>query len=145
MLSNSMVYPSLPAVDLKRARKFYEEKLGLKVVAEDKSPGIMFQAGQNSYLYLYQRGATKADHTVAAFMVDNVESEVMNLKNKGVKFEDYNIPNMKIKTVNGIATMEGMKGAWFKDTEGNILSLGELTDAKMKEMMGMKMGAGAMS
>ena len=123
MLSNSMVYPILPAVDIKRARKFYEEKLGLKVVMEDPSPGIMLQCGQGTMMYVYQRAATKADHTVASFKVDNVEAEVKELKSKGVKFEDYDLPKMGIKTVNSIATMGNMKGAWFKDTEGNILSL----------------------
>ena len=103
MLTNAMVAPNLPAVDLQRARKFYEEKLGL--------------------MYVYQRAATKADHTVASFKVDNVEAEVKELKSKGVKFEDYDLPKMGIKTVNSIATMGNMKGAWFKDTEGNILSL----------------------
>jgi catechol 2,3-dioxygenase-like lactoylglutathione lyase family enzyme len=123
MLSSVSVYPTLPVVDLKRARKFYEEKLGLKVIKEDPSPGLTLQAGNGTLLYLYQRGATKADHTVAGFTVKDVEAEVKQLKAKGVKFEEYNIPSMGIKTVNGIATMDSYKGAWFKDTEGNILGL----------------------
>ena len=123
MLSNAMIAPTVPAVDLKRARKFYEETLGLKVVMEDPSPGIMLQCGKGTMLYVYQRGATKADHTVASFAVDGVEAEVKELKRKGVKFEEYDIPAMKLKTVNGIATIGGMKSAWFKDTEGNILSV----------------------
>jgi len=143
MLSNAIVYPSLPAVNIIRAKKFYQEKLGLKIVSEDPGPGVMFQAGQNTMLYLYQRGATKADHTAAMFTVDNLESEVKDLKSKGVKFEEYNIPEMKIKTVNSIAVFEGMKAAWFKDTEGNILGIGELTDPKMKAKMADMMAAGA--
>ena len=126
MLTNAMVAPTLPAVDLKRARKFYEEKLGLKVVMEDPSPGIMLRCGKGTMLYIYQRGATKADHTVASFAVDDVEAEINDLKRKGVKFEEYDIPSMGIKTVNGIATMGKMKSAWFKDTEGNILSLTQM-------------------
>ena len=126
MLGKAMVAPTLPAVDLKRARKFYEEKLGMKVVKEDPSPGIMLQAGKGTMLYVYQRGPTKADHTVAGFNVDNVEAEVKELKQKGVKFEEYDIPSMGIKTVNGIATMGNMKSAWFKDTEGNILSIAQM-------------------
>lgn len=123
MLTNSMVAPSLPAVDITRAKKFYEEKLGLKVVMEDPSPGIMFQAGGGTMIYVYQRAATKADHTVASFKVENVESEVKELKSKGVKFEEYDLPKMGIKTIHGIATMGNMKSAWFKDSEGNILAL----------------------
>jgi catechol 2,3-dioxygenase-like lactoylglutathione lyase family enzyme len=139
MLSNAMIYPTLPAVDIKRARKFYEETLGLKVTMEDPSPGITLQAG-DSYLYVYQRGATKADHTVAAFLVEDVEAEVKGLKAKGVKFEEYNMPNLK--TVNSIATMsEDMKGGWFKDTEGNILGVFQRPMAMKEAMKGQKVGA----
>jgi catechol 2,3-dioxygenase-like lactoylglutathione lyase family enzyme len=126
MLSKATVTPTLPVVDLKRARKFYEEKLGLKVVKEDPSPAITVEAGKGTRLYIYQRGATKADHTVAEFTVDNVEAEVKGLKEKGVKFEEYDISSMGIKTVDGIATMNGYKSAWFKDTEGNILGISNM-------------------
>jgi predicted enzyme related to lactoylglutathione lyase len=126
MLSNSMVAPSLPAVDIKRARKFYTEKLGLSIYKEDPSPGIMFKAGEGTMLYVYQRAATKADHTAASFNVKNIETEVKELKAKGVKFEEYDLPKMGIKTVNGIATVGDMKAAWFKDTEGNILGLAQM-------------------
>jgi catechol 2,3-dioxygenase-like lactoylglutathione lyase family enzyme len=126
MLSKAAVIPTLPAVDLKRARKFYEEKLGLKVIKEDPSPAITLEAGNGTRVYIYQRAASKADHTVAEFAVENVEAEVEALKSKGVKFEEYNIPTMGIKTVNGIATMDGHKGAWFKDTEGNILAISSM-------------------
>ena len=126
MLSKAIVSPTLPAVDIKRARKFYEGTLGLKVVKEDPSPGITVEAGKGSRIYIYQRGATKADHTVAGFIVDDVEAEVKALKAKGVKFEEYNIPAMGIKTVNSIATMGDYKGAWFKDSEGNILAISNM-------------------
>lgn len=126
MLSKATVTPTLPAVDLKRARKFYEEKLGLKVVKEDPSPAITLEAGKGTLLYIYQRGATKADHTVAEFKVDDVEAEVKTLKAKGVKFEEYDIPGMGIKTINSIAVMGDYKGAWFKDTEGNILGISNM-------------------
>ena len=123
MLANAMAMPTLPAVDLKRSRKFYEDKLGLKVMMEDPSPGVTFKCGQGSMLYVYQRAASKADHTLAAFVVDNIEAEVLELKRKGVKFEEYDMPSMGIKTVNSIATMGASKDAWFKDSEGNILAV----------------------
>ena len=125
MLSNAMVAPTLPAVDLKRARRFYEGILGLRVVMEDPSPGIMVQAGKGTMLYVYERGATKADHTVASFAVDDVDAEMKELQKKGIKFEEYNLPGLK--TVHGVATVGGMKAAWFKDTEGNILSVTQMT------------------
>ncbi len=121
MLSNAAVHPTLPVVDLERARKFYEEKLGLTVKRVDPSPapGVMYHPG----LYIYQRGATKADHTVATFEVADVEAEVKELKAKGVVFQDIDVPDMGIKTVNGIVTMGPIKGGWFTDTEGNILGI----------------------
>lgn len=113
----------MPVVDLERARKFYEEKLGLKAVRVDPppAPGVMYEAGEGTGLYIYQRAATKADHTVATFEVDNVEAEIKDLKAKGVVFEEYDLPGLK--TVNSIATMGTIKGGWFKDSEGNILGI----------------------
>jgi len=124
MIKNAKVHVTLPAVDLKRAEKFYQEKLGLKVLKEDPSPGAIMGLEGGDYIYLYQRAATKADHTAASFTVDDVEETVKELRGKGVVFEEYDMPGLN--TVNGIATMDGMKVAWFKDTEGNILAVGNM-------------------
>jgi catechol 2,3-dioxygenase-like lactoylglutathione lyase family enzyme len=122
MISNAKAVPVLPVVDISRARKFYEGKLGLTVHETDPSPGVKYKCGGGTMLYIYQRAATKADHTVMSFDVENVEKEVKELKEKGIVFEEYDMPGLK--TVNGIATMGDMKVAWFKDTEGNILAVG---------------------
>jgi catechol 2,3-dioxygenase-like lactoylglutathione lyase family enzyme len=128
MLSNAIVSATIPAADFKRARNYYEQKLGFKVVAEDPSPGVMYQGGQGSWFYLYyQKNFSKCDHTALSFIVDNVEKEVNELKNKGVTFEEYDIPEMHLKTTNGIASFAGMKVAWFKDTESNIIAISELS------------------
>lgn len=124
MLGKVSVRPTLPVVDLQRAKQFYQEKLGLKVIKEDPSPGALLEAGKGTSLYIYQRGATKADHTAASFMVKDVEGEVKELRAKGVVFEEYDLPNLK--TVKCIFTMGGMKAAWFKDTEGNILGISNM-------------------
>lgn len=124
MLGKASVHPTLPVVDLQRAKKFYQEKLGLKVIKEDPSPGAQLQAANGTSLYIYQRAATKADHTAAGFTVKDVDAEVKELRSKGVVFEEYDMPNLK--TVNGIATMDGVKAAWFKDTEGNILAISNM-------------------
>jgi predicted enzyme related to lactoylglutathione lyase len=125
MLGNTMVAPTLPVVNMERARKFYEEKLGLNVMQADMG-GVMLQAGDGTGLYLYQRGPTKADHTVASFNVSNIEVEMSELSAKGIVFEEYDIPEMNIKTTNGLAIAGGAKMAWFKDTEGNILSVTQM-------------------
>ncbi|MEN8615331.1 VOC family protein [Dehalogenimonas sp. THU2] len=148
MLSNKAVYATLPAVEIKRARKFYEEKLGLKIAMEDPSPGFMVMAGEGTMFYVYQRAATKADHTVLEFKVDDIETEVKHLKDKGVKFEKYDIPSMGIKTVNGVATMgssnDQEKAAWFKDTEGNIIAIGQMSKSVISKIQEKKM-AGMMT
>ena len=147
MLSNAMVMPTLTVKDINKAKKFYQDTLGFKMVAEDPSPGMTFQASQGNWIYIYSQTSStiKCDHTVASFLVDNIESEVSNLKSKDVKFEDYDMPQMKIKTVNSIATFADMKGAWFRDPDGNILGIMELSPAMKRSMMGTKQQVGAPS
>ena len=120
MLTNAPVAPTLPAVDLARARKFYEGVLGLRV-SKAANREVWYDAGNETNLLLYERGATKADHTAAGFMVDDVEKTVKELRQKGVVLEEYDVPGLR--TVDGIATVEDQRAAWFKDTEGNILAV----------------------
>ena len=124
MLTNSPIRPTIPVVDLDRAKRFYETRLGLKPVPanNDNTSGIaIFECGNGTRIELYQRGPSKADHTVATFEVSDIEEEVNALRGKGVNFEEYDMPG--IKTQNGIATQGSVKAAWFKDSEGNILCI----------------------
>ena len=117
---------TIPAKDLERTRRFYEDVLDAQVVMEDPG-GIIYRSG-DSYFSLYPTEfAGTAQHTLAAFMVRDVEATVAELRGKGVTFEDYDLPGLK--TVNGIADLDGTKGAWFKDPEGNILSVVQLPAA----------------
>lgn len=124
MLKNASVHPTIPVVDLDRPKNFYSDVLGLEMISEDPSQGALLKAGDNTTFYMYQREATKADHTVMAFAVDDVEKTIKDLREKGVEFEEYDTPD--IKTVEGIATLGDMKAAWFKDSEGNILSINNM-------------------
>jgi catechol 2,3-dioxygenase-like lactoylglutathione lyase family enzyme len=117
---------TIPAKDLERTRRFYEDVLDAQVVMEDPG-GIIYRSG-DSYFSLYPTEfAGTAQHTLGAFMVRDVEATVAQLRGKGVTFEDYDLPG--VKTVNGIADLDGTKGAWFKDPEGNILSVVQLPAA----------------
>jgi predicted enzyme related to lactoylglutathione lyase len=119
MLQKSPMYAYIPARDMARARKFYEEKIGLKPKAENAG-GVTYQFGKHTACFLYptpNAGTSKASQ--AFWQVEDVEREVRELKGRGVKFEDYDMPGMK----DGIATAGGAKAAWFKDSEGNILAL----------------------
>jgi len=126
MLRNAPVSAILPAADIERAKAFYMEKLGLRSINVPGEGMASFECGDGTMLNLYEReGGTKADHTVAGWLVDDIEKTVDELSERGVVFERYEMPGMETDE-RGIAESDGMKGAWFKDTEGNILSLAEI-------------------
>jgi predicted enzyme related to lactoylglutathione lyase len=121
MLKNYPIVPYLPATDVARARRFYEEKVGL-TPREEVAGGVVYECGSGSWIFLYQSaGAGTSEASQAFWQVQDVEREVRELKSRGVTFIDYDLPGLK--TVDGIATMDGTRGAWFKDPEGNILAL----------------------
>ncbi len=122
MLGDAPVHATLPVVDTERAKGFYIDKLGLKLKKEDEG-GVWLEAGEGSGLFLFKRAPTKADNTAAEFTVSNLESVVAGLKSKGVTFDHYDMPGV---TWDGdIATMGPYKAVWFKDSEGNILSVSQ--------------------
>src|SRR5919202_1984330 len=110
---------TVPAKDLDDTRRFYEDVLGAQVVMEDPG-GIIYRSGDSLFSLYPTQFAGTAEHTLGAFMVRDVEAAVAELRGKGVTFEEYDLPGLK--TVNGITEIGGVKGAWFKDPEGNILS-----------------------
>jgi catechol 2,3-dioxygenase-like lactoylglutathione lyase family enzyme len=110
---------------MERARKFYEETLGLEVMRDDPM-GPMYKCGEGTALMVYESaGAGTSEATYAAFKVDDLDAEMEDLRGKGVEFEDYDMPGLK--TVDGIAEDGGMRTAWFKDPDGNILAIGEMS------------------
>lgn len=127
MLNQAPVTASIPVLDINRAKVFYGETLGLGLVEDMAMGGAIFEAGAGTKLYLYQREPSKADHTLAGFQVADIEEEVADLAAKGVEFMEYSAG--PIQTENFIATLGDVKAAWFKDTEGNILSLNQKLEA----------------
>ena len=122
MLTKAPIRAYLPASNLPRARKFYEEIVGLRP-KEEYAGGAIYECG-GAEVFLYptpNAGTSKASQ--AYWSVTDVEAEVTELKSRGVKFEEYNMPG--IKMTNNIATGGGAKTAWFKDTEGNILAVSQ--------------------
>src|SRR6266446_4206047 len=115
------MYAYIPVKDLKRAREFYEQKLGFKP-KEETGGGVVYEFAGGTGCFMYptpNAGTSKASQ--AFWQVGDVEKEVAELKARGVKFEEYDMPGLK--TVNGIAAAGGAKSAWFKDVDGNILAL----------------------
>jgi catechol 2,3-dioxygenase-like lactoylglutathione lyase family enzyme len=123
MLDRFDITPMLPVKDLDRAKRFYEEKLGLTPESED--PGAAhYRTGSTAFdLYPTQFAGT-AQHTLAAWIVDDLRAVVADLRDRGVVFEEYDLPGLK--TEDGVADLGFELAAWFKDSEGNVLSLGEL-------------------
>ena len=121
MLKNAPIVPYIPATDVARARRFYEEKVGL-VPREEVAGGVVYECGKRSWIFLYPSGGAGTSKASQAFwQVEDLAAEVAELRKRGVVFEEYGMPG--IKTVNGVATAGGNKAAWFKDCEGNILAV----------------------
>ncbi len=128
MLSDFSVMTLLPATDISRAEAFYANKLKLSranvpVTGND----IAFKTGDVTVLYVYEReSSTKADHPVAAWHVEDIEEVVHELSERGVKFEHevQDLPGLSPDEF-GIFEVDGEKVAYFKDSEGNLLSLAE--------------------
>ena len=122
MLGKNHVVVTIAVTDLKRARSFYEDKLGLPK-PETRTDGVSYQLGGGSEIFIYERPGRppKADHTLASFDVDDLEKEMKDLRSRGVTFEEYDFPGLKTK--NGIAEANDVRGAWFKDPDGNILAV----------------------
>jgi predicted enzyme related to lactoylglutathione lyase len=121
MLQDSPLYAYIPARDVDRARKFYEEKLGFKA-GEQVADGVVYEFGKGTACFLYptpNAGTSRASQ--AFWQVEDIDREVAELKKRGVKFEEYDAPGMKGE--NSIYTGGGARAAWFKDSEGNILAV----------------------
>jgi catechol 2,3-dioxygenase-like lactoylglutathione lyase family enzyme len=120
MLGKADATPMIAVTDLDRARKFYEDTLGLKT-KDEWGEGVTLKSG-DTHVNLYRSefaGTNKA--TALTFQVDDAESEVSDLKEKGIFFEQYDLPGLEQR--GDLYVAEGIKTAWFKDPDGNILSL----------------------
>jgi catechol 2,3-dioxygenase-like lactoylglutathione lyase family enzyme len=130
MLADSQVATRLPVKKLERARRFYSEKLGLEPM-EERPGGLCYRCGPGYFALFESAGAASGTHTQMAWEVVDIEATVAMLRARGVVFEEYDLPGLK--TVNGIAEIEGNypskgvgeRGAWFRDSEGNLLGIGE--------------------
>jgi predicted enzyme related to lactoylglutathione lyase len=122
MLGNAAAMATIPAEDLNRAKKFYTEVLGLKLAEEPSEGSALFEAGEGSQVFIYQRGRSTAQHTAIHFVVENLEETIDKLTASGVSFEQYDFDEIKTDE-RGIATNGESRMAWLTDPEGNILGL----------------------
>jgi predicted enzyme related to lactoylglutathione lyase len=122
MLNDSTVTANIPASDLGRARDFYADVLGL-TPSGDSPGGLVFTTGAGTAFNIYEtEHAGKAGHTIAQWHVDDVAAEVATLRQRGLSFEHYDLPDTSWQ--GDVALMPGFgHAAWFKDSEGNIMCL----------------------
>ena len=125
MLTSAPIIPYIPVANVARARKFYEGTLGL-TAHEEYAGGVIYECGKGSWVFRYpSAGAGTSKASTAFWAVDDVDAEVAALKARGVVFEEYDMPGIKME--NSIASGGGARTAWFKDSEGNILAISQRT------------------
>jgi len=123
MLGKQDAVATVAVKNLAAAKKFYEGTLGLKPIDAEGDEVVVYESG-SSRLNVYRSqyaGTNKA--TAVTWAVDDVEGEVQTLKSKGVAFEHYDMPGMKVQGDLHVAAGQDFKVAWFKDPDGNIFSI----------------------
>lgn len=129
MLTDSKCVATLATKDIAAARAFYADKLGLEPVADDKDAlGFILPDGSSLMVYARPRHVAP-ENTSATFVVADVETEAADLRRRGVSLLDYDLPDLGLKTVDGISSGGGGKAAWFKDPDNNILSIMQMPGA----------------
>jgi catechol 2,3-dioxygenase-like lactoylglutathione lyase family enzyme len=130
MLENGHVATRIPVQDMERARAFYADKLGLEPV-EERPGGLLYRCASGVFALYQSAGASPGTFTQMAFEVDDVVGIVAELRRRGVVFEEVDLPGLK--TIDGLAEVagnypskgSGEKAAWFRDSEGNMLGIGQ--------------------
>lgn len=126
MLTNNPVVAMIPCTNLEVARAFYGGTLGLKEaeIPDSPNPAVLYECGGGTNLFVYVRSTPPAaDHTVAGWIVEDVDAAADMLIERGVTLKTY--PDMEDVEWDdrGVADLQGQKSAWFTDPEGNILAI----------------------
>ena len=126
-LSNARLVANIPAQDIERAMRWYQEKLGLRPTMDLGVAGQLYQSGGVYWLIYQTSAAGTGKHTVASWVVPSIDDAMGDMRSQGVVFEDYDMGEQGPTTENGVARgPDGGASAWFTDSEGNILALTEL-------------------
>lgn len=131
MFENSVGMAVLAASDLSRALQYWHDVFGLDPVQNDDT-GATFMIGGIPVLVYESQFAGTAKNTVFTIMTDDLDRDMATLREKGVTFNDYDLPGLK--TVDGVAELGGERGAWFDDSEGNIIAIGQFTSDRLERI-----------
>lgn len=121
MITDAEVATMIPAKDLERTRRFYEDVLGF-TPDRDEPGAISYRTGGGRFNLYETEFAGTAQRTLIGWLADDIDAAVRDLANRGVSFESYGMPGLKTDE-RGIADMGSERAAWFKDPEGNLLSV----------------------
>jgi catechol 2,3-dioxygenase-like lactoylglutathione lyase family enzyme len=125
MLGPARIVAIVPVSDVEASLRFYAETLGLELLERrDDLPEnreAELRAGDGTLLLYESVGAGKSRHTVAGFRVADLDAVVAGLRERGVEFEEYDLP--QLKTEGGIATVGDVRAAWCRDPDGNVLAV----------------------
>lgn len=131
-LDAAHVVTKLPAQDLRRARRFYSERLGLEPV-EERDGGLRYVCGTTEFHLFLSSGAASGASTQIGFEIEDIGQTVADLRSRGVEFEPFDIAGFDVQ--DDIVTVpdnypskgHGERGAFFRDSEGNLLAVGQAT------------------
>ena len=137
MFENSIAMAVLPASDLERARRFWNDVFGLAPVRTDTGGDFYVVGGVPLLVYETQFAGT-AQNTSFGLFTDDLDRDMAALREKGVTFNEYDLPGLK--TENGVVDLDGERGAWFNDSEGNIISIAQPTSVTIDEAKAMLAG-----
>ncbi len=126
VLASTQVTCMLPVKDMARARRFYEETLGLLPLGAKADGKFVYQCGGTELALFPKPEGTKAEHTAISFKVADIATSIAELKTRGAVFDDYDFPDFK--TVEHVCVLGSERAAWIRDPEGNILCLHEDLD-----------------
>ena len=121
MLETTNVEPMLPVKDLRTAEKFYEKTLGLTRIDTESDQAVTYRSGESTLVVYRSEFAGTNKGTAALWEVEDVDGTVKELRSKGVRFEHYKLPGLKLD--GDVHRADGFAVAWFKDPSGNILSV----------------------
>ena len=116
MLDATFAYAKLPAQDIERARRFYDERLGLRSFGEHNGH-LYYDVAGARFMVFPSTGQPSGTHDQVGFVVEDIVGRVAELRGRGIVFEDNQL------TQDGIADFGTVRAAWFKDSEGNLLNL----------------------
>lgn len=121
MLSNATYETAIPCNDFERAKSFYAEQLSLTPSSEQSDAAFYTSSDGTQFLLFPSGGSASGTHSQMAFVVADIDAEVRDLRQRGVKFEEYDFPGFDKAT--SIAHLGEHRGAWFKDSEGSLLGV----------------------